>query len=348
LKADAFRIKLLFLKNQFTPVMMLRIFKGKFTLSFAVFIFVLLLLSMVQLKMKVPVLILERFIHGAGWLEAGIISLYAAFVAYKMQDPINVPRWRRITWITFSIVFFAQLILGLSGFEKFLMTGRLHLPIPMMILGGPLYRGQTSVMTILFLSTIILSGPAWCSHLCYFGAFDGLASRGKSKRGALKNKIAIKSTILFLIIAAVILLRWFNVPVLWATLLAVAFGIGGIAVMIFISRKQGRMIHCVMYCPIGSIVNIFRYANPFRMYIDDKCSLCMKCTSFCKYDALNPKDIRNKKPSFSCTLCGDCLAACRDNSIKYKYLRFSPAAARNLYLFFTISLHAVFMGMARI
>ena len=323
-------------------------FKSKYALPFAVFAFVFLMLSMVQLKMKLPMMILERFIPGAGWFEISGISFYAAFVAYKMHDPLNVPRWRRITWITFSIVFFAQLILGLSGLEKFLMTGKLHLPIPMMILGGPLYRGQTSVMTFLFLSTIILSGPAWCSQLCYFGAFDAVASRGKTQRGGLKNKIAVKSTILLLIIVVIILLRWFNVPVLWATLLAVAFGAGGIGVMIFISRKKGRMIHCILYCPIGTVVNVFRYANPFRMYIDTSCSLCMKCTSFCKYDALNQQDIKNKKPSFSCTLCGDCLAACRDHSIKYKYLKMSPAASRNLYLFFTISLHAIFLALARI
>ncbi len=322
--------------------------KNKFTLPVAVFLFVFILLSLVQLKMKIPMLIMERFIHGAGWVEILVISCYAAFLAYKMQDPMNVPRWRRITWITFSIVFFAQLILGLSGIEKFLMTGKLHLPIPMMILGGPLYRGQTSVMTFLFLSTIVLSGPAWCSQLCYFGAFDALASRGKSQRGVLKNKVAVKSTILLLIIAAIVFLRLFNVPVLWATILAVVFGIAGVGVIVFITRKKGRMIHCVMYCPIGTIVNVFRYANPFRIYIDSNCSLCMKCTSFCKYDALNPQDIKNKKPSFSCTTCGDCLAACRDNSIKYKYLNLGPAASRNLYLFFTISLHAVFMALARI
>jgi ferredoxin-type protein NapH len=322
--------------------------KSRYALPFAVFIFIFFLLSMVQLKMKLPMMILERFIPGAGWIEIAVISVYGAFVAHKMQDPVNVPRWRRITWITFSGVFFSQLILGLSGLEKFLMTGKLHLPIPMMILGGPLYRGQISVMTILFLSTIILSGPAWCSQLCYFGAFDALASGGKTPRGALKNKVAIKSTLLLLVIISIILLRWFNVPVLTATLMAITFGTIGIAVMIFISRRKHRMIHCVMYCPVGTLVNVFRFANPFRMYIDSNCTLCMKCSSFCKYDALNPHDIKNKKPSYSCTLCGDCLAGCRDNSIKYKYLKLSPAASRNLYLFLTVSLHAVFLALARI
>ena len=171
-------------------------FNKKLALPLAVIVFVFLMLTMVQLKMPLPILILERFIHGAGWFEIAVISIYGGYVAFKMQDPINVPRWRRITWITFSIVFFTQLILGLSGLDKFLMTGKLHLPIPMMILAGPLYRGQTSIMTLLFLSTVILSGPAWCSQLCYFGAFDSLASRGKTQRGALKNKITIKSTLL--------------------------------------------------------------------------------------------------------------------------------------------------------
>ncbi len=133
-------------------------------------------------------MILERFIPGAGWFEIAVISIYGGYVAFKMQDPINVPRWRRITWITFSIVFFTQLILGLSGLDKFLMTGKLHLPIPMMILAGPLYRGQTSIMTLLFLSTVILSGPAWCSQLCYFGAFDSLASRGKTQRWRVEKQ----------------------------------------------------------------------------------------------------------------------------------------------------------------
>jgi ferredoxin-type protein NapH len=328
--------------------MMRQSLKSKISLPLGVFLFVFFLLSMVQLKVKLPMMILERFIPGSGWVEIVFISFYAAYVTYKMKDPVNVPRWRRITWITFSVVFFTQLILGISGLDKFLMTGKLHLPIPMMILGGPLYRGQISVMTILFLSTIILSGPAWCSQLCYFGAFDGLASNGKTQRGGLKNKVAVKSTLLLVIIIVIILLRWFNVPVLYATLLAVAFGAGGIAVMVFVSRKKGKMIHCLMYCPIGTVVNIFRYANPFRMYIDSHCNLCMKCSGFCKYDALNIQDIKNKKPSFSCTLCGDCLAACRDNSIKYKYLKLRPETSRNLYLFFTISLHAVFLALARI
>lgn len=321
----------------------------KSKLPFAVFVFTFLLLSVVQVKLnQQPIILLERFINGGGWFEILIIALYGAFVAYKMQNPLNVPKWRSITWTIFSVVFFSQLIIGLLGVDQFLMTGKLHLPIPMMILSGPLYRGHLSVMTILFLSTIILTGPAWCSQLCYFGAFDNLAARGKTQRGILKNKKAIKTTLLLIVITVTLLLRWFNVPVLVATLLAIGFGLTGIGIMIYFSRKKRKMVHCALYCPIGTLVNILKPANPFRLYIDNSCNLCMKCTSFCKYDALNIKDVRNKKPNFGCTLCGDCLAACRDHSINYRFFKLKPQTARNLYLFLTITLHAVFLALARI
>jgi ferredoxin-type protein NapH len=320
----------------------------QYKLPILVFLITFILLSFVQIKVERPMLLAERFVRGAGWLEITLISIYGAFVVNKMQDPVNVPKWRRITWTTFSIVFFSQLLIGLIGFDKFLMTGKLHLPIPMMILAGPIYRGQLSVMTILFLSTVVLTGPAWCSQLCYFGAFDNLASVGKSSKNILRHKGAIKSTIVILVISGAILLRWLNVDILVSTIIAITFGLVGISIMIFISFKMKKMVHCVMYCPIGSVVNIFKYVNPFRMYIDKSCTLCMQCTKFCKYDALNPADIKNSKPSITCTLCGDCLAGCHHNSIKYKFLNMKPENARNLYLILTISLHATCLALARI
>ncbi len=317
-------------------------------LPLIVFLLTFTLLAFVQIKIERPMLLAERFIKGSGWIEILLISIYGAFVVSKMQYPLNVPKWRKITWTTFSIVFFSQLLIGLSGFDKFLMTGKLHLPIPMMILAGPIYRGQLSVMTVLFLSTVILTGPAWCSQLCYFGAFDNLASAGKTTKQVLKNKGAIKYTVLFLVIAMAIILRWLKISMLISTLIAVAFGVAGVLIMILFSLKRKKMIHCIMYCPIGTIVNTFKYINPFRLYIDNSCILCMNCTKFCKYDALNLQDIKNSKPSTTCTLCGDCLAGCHHNSIKYKFLNLNTEQARNLYLVLTISLHAVCLALARI
>jgi ferredoxin len=312
------------------------------------FFLIFILLAFVQIKVERPMILAERFFKGSGWIEIILISCYGAFVVNKMQDPLNVPLWRRITWTTFSLVFFTQLIIGLLGFDKFLMTGKLHLPIPVMILAGPIYRGQLSVMTILFLSTVILTGPAWCSQLCYFGAFDNLSSTGKTSKEILKYKGAIKSTVLIMVIAVAIILRWLNADMLVSTLIAITFGVGGISIMILYSLKRKKMIHCIMYCPIGTIVNVFKHVNPFRMYIDQSCTLCLNCTKFCKYDALNIDDIKNAKPSITCTLCGDCLAGCHHNSIKYQFLKMRPEQARNLYLVLTVSLHAACLALARI
>lgn len=320
----------------------------KFRLPIAVFILTFILLAFVQVMLERPVILAERFLKGSGWAEILLIAFYGAFVTFKMQDPMNVPRWRKITWTIFSVIFFTQLIIGLTGFEKFLMTGKLHLPIPMMILAGPIYRGQLSVMTILFLSTIVLTGPAWCSQFCYFGAFDYLASGGKTSNEILKYKGAIKTTLLVLVIAMALILRWLNISLLVSTIIAIVFGIAGIAIMILFSLKRKKMVHCIIYCPIGTIVNVLKTVNPFRMYIDQSCTLCLNCTKFCKYDALNIQDIKNAKPSITCTLCGDCLAGCHHNSIKYKFLKMRSEHARNLYLILTISLHASCIAMARI
>jgi hypothetical protein len=54
---------------------------SRFTLPFAVFVFIFFLLSMVQLKVKIPMMILERFIAGIGWIEIGFVSLHAVFLA---------------------------------------------------------------------------------------------------------------------------------------------------------------------------------------------------------------------------------------------------------------------------
>jgi polyferredoxin len=318
-------------------------------LPLAVFLLILVLLVPVQLKVENPMLLLERFVSGGGWFEIPLIGLYGAIVAYHMQDPAKVQVWRRFTWLAFSVVFFSQLILGLLGYERFLMTGKLHLPIPMMILAGPVYRGSISVMTILFLSTLILSGPAWCSHLCYFGSIDSISARGKTRRTPIRNKWALKSTVLLLVIAAALVLRWMGVSAQTSTLLAIGFGVIGLGLILLISRKEGRMVHCTAYCPIGTIVNLGRFVNPLRLSIDrESCTECMACSTKCKYDALNPRNISARKPGITCTLCGDCLSSCHAGSIHYRFPGLSSHGARQLFLLISISLHAATMALARI
>ena len=306
------------------------------------------ILVLVQWKVGHPMLMAERFMAGAGWAEILMIGMYAGWITHKMLDPGNSALWRRITWTIFTIVFFGQLGLGLAGYDKFLMTGRLHLPIPVMILGGPIFRGHISFMPVLFLSTILISGPAWCSHLCYFGALDNLAASGKTEIRPLRNKFRIKHIILLIVIIVVVFLRFFEIDTGLTTAIAIGFGVAGIGIIIFVSRLKGKMVHCILWCPVGTLVNYMKPVSPFRMYIDESCTECMACTRYCKYDALNRVDILGRKPGLTCTYCGDCLASCKTESIRYKFLSLSGPRARNAWIVVTVSLHAVFLALARI
>lgn len=320
----------------------------KTVLPISVSLFVAFLLTMVQWKVEGPMLLLERFLPGYGWVEVVAIALYGGFVAYKMQDVKLSAKWRLRTWFIFSIVFFSQLILGLFGVEECLMTGKLHLPVPAVILGGPAFRFELGFMPILFTSTILLSGPAWCSHLCYLGALDGLAAKNRKKPLRFEGFRKWKLPIFTLVILIAILFRILQFSIETAAIAAGAFGIVGVMIMLLYSRKQRAMTHCTVWCPVGTFINYTRFINPFRLNINDSsCTDCMVCTTHCRYDALNVEDIKNRKPGITCTLCGDCLSSCHSDAIEYKFFRLKPQQARNLWLFMSVNIHAVFMALAR-
>jgi ferredoxin-type protein NapH len=312
------------------------------------FLFISVILSVIQLKIHPPLLLAERFFPDFGWIEILIIAGYGAILCYKMLDPGKSAKWRLISWTVFSAVFFSQLMLGVTLSGKFLMNGNLHLPVPAVILAGPLYRERVSFMTILFLSTVILTGPAWCSHLCYFGAIDGIVASRKIRSANLKNKNAIRHILFFIVILFTLLLGNFRINPVYCVATGILFGIGGLVLIFLISGRKGKMINCVMYCPIGVLVSYLKYVNPFRLRIGSTCSICGACSGACKYDALTLKNIINKKPGNTCTLCGDCLGTCHFNALHYTLFSNSSSFARNSYLFLTVSIHAIFLALARI
>ena len=311
------------------------------------FLFILLILIPVHTQVERPMLLLERFFPGWGWIEILFLAVYGSFVTGRMVRADNTAAWRLRIWTLFSVVFFSQLILGLLGQELFLMTGKLHFPIPGLIVAGPVYRFQIGFMPILFLSTIVLSGPAWCSQLCYFGAIDGLlAKKGKPK--PLKNKSLIRHSIFLFVILAALTFRLVKLDAQWVIAAVAVFGLTGLGIILYFSRRKGAMVHCTTYCPVGVVVSYLKYINPFRIVIGDECTLCRKCIRYCRYDALNVEHLQAGKPGATCTWCGDCLSACSTRQIRYKFLSLSPENARLSWIVLTVVIHSVFLGLARI
>lgn len=315
----------------------------------AAFLLVLATLSFLQARLRLRVLLLDRFVPGAGWVEVVALAAYGAFVARWLLDARQVASRRLELWTLFSVVFFSQLALGLLGFSRFLMTGALHVPVPAMIVAGPLFRGGGLFMPILFGVTLLLVGPAWCSQLCYFGAWDGLAATAQPRTRKTPRWLpALRWVILGAVVLAAIGLRVAGVPGPVAATLGITFGLGGVGVMLLVSRKKGVMVQCVGYCPIGALATTLGRVNPFRLEIGAGCTECRLCSLVCRYRALEVEHLRRGRAGTSCTLCGDCLDSCHAQLIRFRFPGLSPTAARATFVALVAAFHAVFLGVARI
>jgi ferredoxin len=308
------------------------------------------LLALARIKSPFPVLMLDRVAPAWGWAQVGLHGLYASWLAGIALQPHGHTWLRPRLWAFFSLVFFGQLAIGLAGAEIFLMTGELHLPVPALIVGGPLFRGEGFFMLILFVSTIVLVGPAWCSHLCYIGAWDDLASRAGSaprpRSGGrwltLGRGLTLGATVLLAVV-----FRLLGVPPFTAGVVAAAFGLVGVGIMVVVSRRRGSMIHCTTYCPIGLLGNMLGRISPWRVRMNEQCTGCGVCAKACRYGALEPFDIERRRPGLSCTLCGDCVGRCAHSAMGYSFPGLSPERARVVFLVVVIGLHAAFLGVAR-
>ena len=306
-------------------------------------------LALARQKSGLDILLPDRFLPGSGWLLIIALGVYGAQLVGRMHGDTNTTTWRKRLWTLFSVVFFGQLLLGLAGLERLLMTGTLHLPVPALIGAGPLYRGEGLFMPILFTVTVILVGPAWCSHLCYIGAWDNLAAAARPRATPLPPwNGRLRWIICLATMGSAYLLGRSDLPVTFAVLLGAAFGLCGVAVMLTWSRRSGTMMHCTVYCPMGLIANLLGRINPFRIHIGEGCTRCGRCARVCRYGALTPRDLDRRQAGLTCSLCGDCLASCRENHLAYRLPGLRGDTARAVFLVLIVSLHAIFLGVARI
>ena len=145
------------------------------------------ILGIARIKAPFAILLADRLVPGLGWGEIAVLSAYAAYVAAQFIGKRDSSRARRVIWLVFSSVFFSQFLLGVAGIEQLLMTGRLHVPVPAVVIAGPIYRGGRYFMPILFTSTLVLVGPAWCSYLCYIGSWDALAASRRRRASTVAS-----------------------------------------------------------------------------------------------------------------------------------------------------------------
>lgn len=89
---------------------------------------------MVRETSPLPVLLADRYLPGSGLIQILVLSIYACIIGHKLLNADKTAPIRSTIWSLFSVVFFAQLFLGLAGMQSMLMTGELHVPVPALIL----------------------------------------------------------------------------------------------------------------------------------------------------------------------------------------------------------------------
>ena len=308
-----------------------------------------LLLLIPVLIMKPDTLLAERFFPGSGWIEVSLLAIYAGWLSQVMINTKNISNIRVKYWFFFSVIFFTQFLLGLFVNDKFLMTGDLHLPIPALIVAAPIFRGEGFFMPILLISTLAIVGPAWCSSLCYIGSWDNLASlKNRPKKVNRKQTIILRYLMIVLVVAVALVLKCVGASLTAIAVFAIAFGLFGVFIMLYFSRKLGYMLHCTTYCPVGGVVTLLGKLYPVRVKIDQNtCTNCNICSSHCKYDALSNEDINAGKAGWNCTLCGDCLTSCHASSISFSFFGMKKNVWE-VYMAIVVGTHAAFLALARL
>lgn len=328
-------------------------FFKKHTPAWLVALLVTALLLAARTMTRFDILLFDRFLPGLGFVQIAGAAALGFWLAGKFLDPSTAPKWRRRAWLWISAAFFGQLLLGLTVSPVFLMTGELHFPVPMVIEGGSVYRGELSFMPILFLVTILLTGPAWCSHLCYMGGCDlNRARSGKGFRAfskPIRGRWYFRLGSVVLVAVAAWLLRFLGAPGWLAVMLVALWGVTGWLLVAFVSPRRRQMIHCNLFCPMGVIVSLLKRINPARLRFDkNRCTRCMRCARACPYAAITQGDLGKGRPAPNCTMCGDCYSACPHGAVEYRFFGLGPSKARTTYIVVVLALYVTFLMLARI
>lgn len=302
-----------------------------------------LLLPLLVLSPRI--LLLERFFPGLGPLQIVCAALWGAWLCRRLSDRQTAPVIRRRVWLLLSLLFFAQFALGLAGQSAFSMSGEPHIPVPGVIIGGALYRGQPGFMVALFTLSVLTAGAAWCSHLCYFGSWDQLAA-SRTRPTPHPHPFRLRALSLLATCACALLLRACGAPSAPAVAGGLLLGISLVPAALLFSRRRGYAVYCTMICPLGILACLLGRLSPWRVRRTSTCVQCGACLRACRYGALD-RLREGREPGPSCVLCRDCLSACAHNGLCLRWAgKGGNGLAERAFVVIVSALHAVFLFTA--
>ena len=316
-----------------------------------VFIITFLLLFYLRHTAGMDFLLLERYFPALGGVQIFFAAWYAAFIGGQLAAPRQSRRVRRRIWLIFGAVFFAQFFLGCMGLERMWLSGTPHIPVPSLIVLGPLFRNAFSMMLVIVPLATLLAGNIWCSSLCYFGALDALAAGRKGVRAYPPwLRAALRYGQPALLLAGILLalgLRAAGASDLAAAAIALAFAAFSLLFMVLASRKYHGMAYCTAVCPMGFVTRLLGRLSPWRVRVDtSRCDDCGICEKICKYQAITSASRATGKTLSRCTLCRDCIGSCTEKAIFIHFPGLAPGRAWTFLTALTVVLHVLFLSVA--
>lgn len=314
--------------------------------------FLLVFCSLYVICLNSPgILVMERFFPVLGGIEIAMLAWYAAILAEGLLSARS-RKMRRAAWLFFAVIFFGQILLGLAGVAQMRVLHNAHIPVPGMIIFGPLYRAEAGFMVFLVMGAALLAGSAWCSMLCYFGPLESAIS---SKKALRKNSRFLdwalrygRVTVLSGGVIVAISLRRMEFSATIAVLAGICFAIASLLLMLCAARKYSGMTYCSAFCPLGLIINVLGRISPWRVRINREiCDGCGACEKVCEYRAIDFIQRQKGVPSLRCVLCRDCISACPKSAISLTFPFLKPRIAELLFVVLVVALHAIFIATAR-
>lgn len=231
--------------------------------------------------------------------------------------------------VILATAFFALITLLL------LNTGEVSLPwlnslAKIQFLPAVLAMNVIAIVALALLTLIF--GRIYCSVICPLGVFQDLVSwtHGRWK----KNRFTYRHEKV-----------WLRYPVLLAYVLAIAFGIGSVVVLLAPYGTYGRFLNfyrnpatmavtiavfgvicllawragrtwCNTICPVGTTLSLLARFSWLKIRFDEnKCKNCGLCSRNCKASCI---DFKHHKVDYSrCVTCGVCIGHCNFDALHY-------------------------------
>ncbi|MGM0595494.1 MAG: 4Fe-4S binding protein [Myxococcota bacterium] len=277
------------------------------------------------------------------------LALYSLTFTLFLSQKNPELRKKNIFWYILSLAFFGQLILGIFYSSQFLKNGNIFIPYPALQIIRPFLNHTGYIYLFIFIISIIITGPVWCSHICPLGIWDYQLGNNKKKVHSPQSIFLVGKILIFLTFIILLQLYLLDVLSLKASVI-ISFALVWVLVVTggILSKKTGYAVHCSSFCPVGFIATQVSRFSLFRIKRGKNSKTSNKNSDksrLCRYGALKSNN-KTIKPGLQCTCCLDCIDG--DQQYRVTFFKHQGIFVFRVFCALTAAFHTLFLAFVRI